>query len=33
MRSVYMFGKAPIKFSPQTESINLRPFVDGCSAY
>ncbi|KRY03107.1 hypothetical protein T12_2364 [Trichinella patagoniensis] len=27
-----MFGKAPIKFSPQTESINLRPSVDGSSA-
>ncbi|KRZ86745.1 hypothetical protein T08_7615 [Trichinella sp. T8] len=23
-----MFGKAPIKFSPQTEGINLRPSVD-----
>ncbi|KRY24698.1 hypothetical protein T01_1134, partial [Trichinella spiralis] len=32
MRSVYMFGKAPIKFSPQTEGINLRPAVDGGSA-
>ncbi|KRY36684.1 hypothetical protein T01_13433, partial [Trichinella spiralis] len=29
MRSVYMFGKATIKFSPQTEWINFRPSVDG----
>ncbi|KRY07370.1 hypothetical protein T03_13013 [Trichinella britovi] len=27
------FGKAPIKFSPQTEGINLRPSVDGSSAF
>ncbi|KRY19873.1 hypothetical protein T03_15659 [Trichinella britovi] len=33
MRSDYMFGKTPIKFSPQTEGINLRPFVDGSSAF
>ncbi|KRY05058.1 hypothetical protein T12_12059 [Trichinella patagoniensis] len=33
MRSVYMFGKAPIKFCSQTECINLRPSVDGSSAF
>ncbi|KRY05131.1 hypothetical protein T12_6135 [Trichinella patagoniensis] len=33
MRSVYIFGKVPIKFSPQTESINLRPSVDGSLAF
>ncbi|XP_003373322.1 conserved hypothetical protein [Trichinella spiralis] len=33
MRSVYMFGKVPIRFSRQTECINLRPSVDGSSAF
>ncbi|KRY23213.1 hypothetical protein T01_6487 [Trichinella spiralis] len=33
MRSVYMIGKATITFSSQTQWINLRPSVDGSSAF
>ncbi|KRX49261.1 hypothetical protein T02_15022 [Trichinella nativa] len=33
MGSVYMFGKVTIKLSSQKECINLRPSVDGSSAF